>query len=89
VAGTSHFFDQPAVRAAIHGKFPEISCNFPGRLLILEGLEKAERNILPIINNLLENREMQLEDGRLLINHSKYQKLLESHRFSIILIAYS
>eukprot|EP01119_Soliformovum_irregulare_P011942 TRINITY_DN3062_c0_g1_i3.p1 TRINITY_DN3062_c0_g1~~TRINITY_DN3062_c0_g1_i3.p1 ORF type:complete len:1359 (+),score=391.60 TRINITY_DN3062_c0_g1_i3:331-4077(+) len=53
--GESYFVDQAAVRAALHG-----------RLLILEGLEKAERNILPILNNLLENREMQLEDGRFL-----------------------
>ena len=51
-----------------------------GRVLVIEGLEKAERNILPIINNLLENQEMQLEDGRLLINDDKYQKLLKMHR---------
>jgi len=29
-----------------------------GRLLILEGIEKAERGIMPVLNNLLENREM-------------------------------
>ena len=33
-------------------------CQLNGRLLVIEGLEKAERNLLPIINNLLENREM-------------------------------
>jgi hypothetical protein len=38
-----------------------------GRVLILEGLEKVERNVLPMINNLLENREMALEDGRFLV----------------------
>jgi hypothetical protein len=27
-----------------------------GRVLILEGIEKAENNVLPILNNLLENR---------------------------------
>ena len=32
-----------------------------GRVLILEGIEKAERNLLPVLNNLLENREMALE----------------------------
>ncbi|KAI7849218.1 AAA domain-containing protein [Circinella umbellata] len=45
----------PAVRAAIHG-----------RILVLDGIEKAERNVLPILNNLLENREMGLDDGRFL-----------------------
>ena len=44
------YMDLAVVEAAIHG-----------RILILEGLEKAERNVLPIINNLLENREMALE----------------------------
>lgn len=33
--------------------------------------------MLPVLNNLLENREMQLEDGRLLIASQRYDKLLE------------
>ncbi|KAI9253809.1 AAA domain-containing protein [Phascolomyces articulosus] len=53
--GTSFYVDQAAVRAAIHG-----------RILVLDGIEKAERNVLPILNNLLENREMGLDDGRFL-----------------------
>jgi hypothetical protein len=44
---------------------------------VLEGIEKAERNVLPILNNLLENREMHLEDGRFLIPASRYDKLLK------------
>lgn len=35
------------------------------------------RNVLPILNNLLENREMQLDDGRFLMAASKFDKLLE------------
>ncbi|MBZ3884085.1 von Willebrand factor A domain-containing protein 8 [Sciurus carolinensis] len=50
-----------------------------GRILILEGLEKAERNVLPVLNNLLENREMQLEDGRFLMSAEHYDKLLQEH----------
>lgn len=46
-------------------------------MLILEGIEKAERNVLPVLNNLLENREMHLEDGRLLIPASRYDELLK------------
>eukprot|EP00658_Telonema_sp_P-2_P026088 TRINITY_DN20521_c0_g2_i1.p1 TRINITY_DN20521_c0_g2~~TRINITY_DN20521_c0_g2_i1.p1 ORF type:complete len:376 (+),score=78.96 TRINITY_DN20521_c0_g2_i1:224-1351(+) len=56
--------DLPAVRAAIFG-----------RVLILEGLEKAERNVLPVLNNLLENREMSLDDGRFLMDAARYDKL--------------
>lgn len=56
--------DQPAVKAAIHG-----------RILVLEGLEKVERNVLPVLNNLLENREMQLEDGRFLVSPKRYDEL--------------
>lgn len=48
-----------------------------GRVLVVEGVEKAERNVLPVLNNLLENREMQLEDGRLLIAAQRYDKLLK------------
>lgn len=59
-------FSQCAVRAATQG-----------RVLVLEGLEKAERNVLPVLNNLLENREMQLEDGRFLMSAERYDKLLQ------------
>lgn len=41
------YVDSPVVRAAKEGK-----------TLILEGIERCERGILPILNNLLENREM-------------------------------
>ncbi len=48
-----------------------------GRILVLEGIEKAERNVLPVLNNLLENREMQLDDGRFLMHPTRYDKLLK------------
>ncbi|XP_030874342.1 von Willebrand factor A domain-containing protein 8 [Leptonychotes weddellii] len=66
--GTAFYVDQCAVRAATEG-----------RTLILEGLEKVERNVLPVLNNLLENREMQLEDGRFLMSSERYDKLLQAH----------
>ena len=68
IDGTAHYIDQSAVRAASQG-----------RILVIEGIEKAERNVLPVLNNLLENREMHLEDGRLLIPASRYDKLLEEY----------
>ena len=46
-------------------------------MLVLEGIEKAERNVLPVLNNLLENREMQLDDGRFIVAHERYDKLLQ------------
>lgn len=63
-AGDVVYQDLAVVQAALHG-----------RILILEGLEKAERNVLPIINNLLENREMALEDGRFLVEAKRYDDL--------------
>lgn len=62
--GSSIFVNQAVCRAAIEG-----------RILILEGLERAERNVLPVINNLLENREMALEDGRFLMAPKRYDDL--------------
>ncbi|CDW54563.1 AAA 5 domain containing protein [Trichuris trichiura] len=67
-SGNARYVDQAAVRAALNGRF-----------LILDGVEQAERNVLPIVNNLLENREMQLEDGRLLVSSRRYSALLEKH----------
>ncbi|RKO86390.1 AAA domain-containing protein, partial [Blyttiomyces helicus] len=65
---TAKWIDGVAVRAAIEG-----------RVLIIEGIEKAERNTLPLLNNLLENREMNLEDGRHIIHPARYDSLLASH----------
>jgi MoxR-like ATPase len=60
---TSTYMHQAPVRAALHG-----------RLLILDGLEKAERNVLPTLNNLLENREMSLDDGSMLVSAAVYDQ---------------
>jgi hypothetical protein len=57
------YVNQAPVRAAING-----------RLLILDGLEKAERNVLPTLNNLLENRELPLDDGTMLVSPDVYAK---------------
>ncbi|CAE7947449.1 unnamed protein product [Symbiodinium sp. KB8] len=55
--GSAAWVDQAPVRAALRG-----------RMLILDGLERAERNVLPTLNNLLEARELSLEDGRLVVS---------------------
>ncbi|XP_011213672.3 von Willebrand factor A domain-containing protein 8 [Bactrocera dorsalis] len=62
------YYDQCAVRAAVNG-----------RVLVLDGVEHAERNVLPILNNLLENREMHLENGKFLMAPERYDKLLETY----------
>ena len=56
-----------------------------GRVLVLEGIEKAERNVLPVLNNLLENREMQLDDGRFLMAADRYDKLLQVRLFNTVI----
>ena len=45
---------------------------------MLEGVERAERNVLPVLNNLLENREMALEDGRFLVAPRRWDELQHS-----------
>ncbi|KAJ0396306.1 hypothetical protein P43SY_007156 [Pythium insidiosum] len=67
VDGAAIFTDQAPVRAAING-----------RVLVIDGLEKAERNVLPTLNNLLENREMTLDDGRFLMKAESYDALLKA-----------
>jgi von Willebrand factor A domain-containing protein 8 len=49
---------------------------------VLDGIEKAERNVLPILNNLLENREMALDDGRFLVHPGRFDSLVASHKGS-------
>ena len=54
--GNLRYDDGPVVRAMKHG-----------RLLILDGIERAERGVMPILNNILENREQNLADGTQLV----------------------
>ena len=65
---------------------PAVSAALLGRVLVVEGVEKAERNVLPVLNNLLENREMQLEDGRFILSADRYDKLLKVCRVVIFII---
>lgn len=67
------FVDQAPVRAAKYG-----------RLLLLDGIEKAERNVLPSLNNLLENREMHLEDGTMLLPSHRLEQLSSSSSSSFL-----
>ena len=64
--GATVYRDEAVVRALLHG-----------RLLLLDGLHRVEANVLPILNSLLEAREMQLDDGRLIISHQQFQHLLQ------------
>lgn len=64
VSSSVLYANQCAVNAALNG-----------RILIIEGIEKAERNLLPILNNLLENRELNLDDGHFLVAPERYDKL--------------
>ncbi|GMH53310.1 hypothetical protein TrRE_jg2991, partial [Triparma retinervis] len=62
------FSDQPPVRAALEGG-----------VLVLDGIDRAERNVLPLLNNLLENREINLESGSLIVSHERYKDLKREH----------
>lgn len=59
--GVLAYIDSAAVRAVKNG-----------RILIIEGIEKAERGIMPVLNNLLENREMNLDDGTHIIHPTRH-----------------
>jgi MoxR-like ATPase len=54
---------------------PPVTAALEGRVLVLDGLERAERNVLPLLNNLLENREMRLEDGTFLMHWRRFDAL--------------
>jgi MoxR-like ATPase len=60
--GNLSYTDGPVVRAMKMGG-----------ILILEGVERAERNVLPLLNNILENREQDLPDGTSLVPASRLQ----------------
>jgi hypothetical protein len=64
--GGSVWTDEAVVRALLNGRF-----------LVLDGLHRVEANVLPLLNSLLEAREMQLDDGRLITSHEQYSDLLK------------
>jgi MoxR-like ATPase len=49
-----HWCDSLVIKAAVTGSW-----------LVVDGVDKAELNVLPILNNLLENRQMSLDSGQL------------------------
>ena len=63
--------------SAIYNNQAPVTAALNGSLLLLDNVQNAERNILPVLNNLLENRELNLEDNTMLVSHSRYKNLLE------------
>lgn len=51
-----------------------VRATMSGRVLVVEGMQWAERNVMPVLNNLLENREMPLDDGRFLIDSRRLEE---------------
>lgn len=62
--GADVCLDQRVARAAIHGN-----------ILVIEDIEKIDRDVMPVLNNLLENREIRLQDGRCIISALRYDTL--------------
>lgn len=65
--GVLEYTDSGAVRAAKEGK-----------VLLLDGIERVERGVLPLLNNLLEYREMNLEDGTHIVSASRYDLMVKN-----------
>ena len=56
-----------------------VSAAVSGGVLFLDGIHRAERNVLPVLNNLLENREINLDDGRSIISSQRYDQIKKEH----------
>ncbi|GAA6012821.1 hypothetical protein JCM10207_005374 [Rhodosporidiobolus poonsookiae] len=65
--GRLEYTDSAAVRAMKEGK-----------VLILDGIERCERGVLPLLNNALENREMNLEDGTHIVSSARYDLMVRN-----------
>lgn len=48
-----------------------------GSLLLIDGVQRAERNVMPLLNNILENREANLADGTQLVPAARLASVKE------------
>jgi len=81
--GSASSSTAPGGRASLRLSFENaapVEAALNGDILVLDGLERASRNVLPTLNNLLEHRSMNLEDGRFLVDPKRYQELLLQKR---------
>lgn len=65
--------------STIFEKSPVVQAALSGGVLFLEGIHRAERNVLPVLNNLLENREINLDDGTSIISQKRYSEIKSLH----------
>ncbi|KAI0252774.1 hypothetical protein BJV78DRAFT_1281368 [Lactifluus subvellereus] len=65
------YFSLPPIGCGVDGKTACVAVRAVkmGRIFIIEAIEKAERGTMPVLNNLLENREINLEDGTHTLHH--------------------
>ena len=73
--GQLQFLDRAPISAARNGD-----------VLVLEGVQYAERNVLPTLNNLLENRQVALDDGTFLSLEAEDVSCRVSAAFLVIAI---
>lgn len=76
--GESELLQQRSLRAGgtlVYNDGPVVRAMKNGSLLIIEGVQRAERNVMPLLNNILENREANLADGTQLVPANRVEGL--------------
>jgi hypothetical protein len=61
---------------------PLVEAALEGRLAVLDGLHRAHKSSLAVLQRLVQDRELQLFDGTRLTSEEKYEDLKEAEGLS-------
>ncbi|CAG8505992.1 1372_t:CDS:10 [Ambispora gerdemannii] len=75
-SGDTIWENSPLVKAAINGS-----------LAVMDGIETLSFGTLATLQRLIKEREISLPDGKQLINHERYQNLVQKHGFTSEILA--
>ena len=78
--GEGELLQQRSLRAGgslIYQDGPVVRAMKSGSLLLIDGVQRAERNVMPLLNNILENREANLADGTQLVPAARLASVKE------------
>lgn len=61
---------------------PLIQAALEGKMAVLDGIDRVHSSILSVIHRLVQDREVQLYDGKRLIRHDRYDGIKEKYGLS-------
>lgn len=61
---------------------PLVEAALSGKLAVLDGIDRVHPSTLAVVHRLVQDRELQLYDGKRLLRHDRYDEIKQKHQLT-------